>query len=110
MRRILFLALPILALSACDDFQDKTARTAAKAVVNDVIESRAPGVNAQPITDCIIDNASANEIKTIAGDALTGVNNSTVALIYEIAVRPATVSCFVQKAGPLIAAEVVASK
>lgn len=95
MRR-LALIIAILPLAACgfaSQTADQLARQQAKAVINGVVADRLPGVNATPVTDCVIDNASANEILTIAGAAVTGVTSTTVSLVVEIVQRRDTVSC-----------------
>ncbi len=94
----------ILALSACDTpIGTEVARSTARSVVNDVVETRFPGVPVTPVTDCIIDNASGSEIVSIAADAVAGQPSpETVSLVIEIAGRPDTVRCFVESAGPQI--------
>lgn len=74
---------------------DMLARDAAKGVVNTAVQSRFPGVDARPLTDCIIDNASSGEIVQIAQGALIGPDQATTNLIVEIAERPDTVRCAV---------------
>jgi hypothetical protein len=72
---------------------DVLARDVAKGVVNGVVQSRFPGVNAAPYTDCIIDNATGPEIVTIAEAAVLGTSQATTALVVDIAGRPDTVRC-----------------
>jgi predicted ThiF/HesA family dinucleotide-utilizing enzyme len=72
---------------------EEAARGQAKTVVNTVVESKMPGLNAAPVTDCIIDNASMNEVFTIAKAAVTGIDDSTVSTVMDIAKRPDTVTC-----------------
>jgi predicted ThiF/HesA family dinucleotide-utilizing enzyme len=95
MRGLLFIAA-VTALSGCEiasQTADELARQQAKSVVNGVVAEKLPGVNAAPVTDCIIDNATAREIVTIAGAAVTGVTPATGRLVLEIARRPDTVTC-----------------
>jgi hypothetical protein len=100
------LAAALAALAACDTgLGTEISRNAAKSVVNDVIEDKAPGVNAEPVTDCIIDNASGSEIVDIAGAAVTGVTDQTVALVLEIATRSGTIECLIENVGPIVLAE-----
>jgi predicted ThiF/HesA family dinucleotide-utilizing enzyme len=98
MRFILPLGAAVL-LSACMNDLGPAggviARDAAKGVVNTVVQTRFPGVNAAPFTDCIIDNASGSEIVTIAEAAVLGVTPRTTNLIVDIAGRPDTVRCAV---------------
>jgi len=95
MRRVIaILALGLL--SACgvaNKAADELARDQAKSVVNGVVSSKLPGVNVAPVSDCIIDAASASEILSIAGASVTGVNENTVSLVVEIAGRPDAVQC-----------------
>jgi len=72
---------------------EEAARGQAKMVVNTVVESKMPGLNAAPVTDCIIDNASMNEIFTIAKATVTGIDNGTVSTVMDVAKRPDTVTC-----------------
>lgn len=76
---------------------DMLARDAAKGVVNSVVQTRFPGVNAAPYTDCIIDNASTGEIVRIAEAALVGTTPATTDLVVDIAGRPDTVRCALNK-------------
>ena len=100
------LVATVAALSACDTaIGTEVSRNAAKSVVNDVIEDKAPGVNVEPVTDCIIDNASGSEIVDIASAAVTGVTEQTVDLVLEIATRTDTIECLITNAGPLVLAE-----
>ena len=103
MRTTLIALSSVVALAACDTpVGTEIARASAKAVVNDVVETRFPGAPIEPVTDCIIDNASGSEITELAGDAVTGVDDGTIALVLEIAFRPDTISCFTDNAIPLI--------
>lgn len=85
----------VLGLSACTLGQsaEEVARNQAKSVVNTVVAQKMPGVNAAPVTDCIIDNASMSEIYTISKGAVVGVTNDTVSAVMTIAQRPATMQC-----------------
>ena len=79
MRWLAVLVLPLL-LAGCDaanDAADAIARDRAKAVVNGIVAQRFPGVTVAPVTDCIIDAASAGEIITIARDSVGGVKLHT---------------------------------
>lgn len=103
--RLAALFLPLWLLSACaasNDIADALARERAKTVVNEVIESRLPGVNAAPVTDCIIDAASAGEILSIAGATVTGINQNTVEQVLAIAERPYAVRCITENSLTLL--------
>ncbi len=86
----------LMALSACEEATgeaDRIARDTAKGVVNGIVADRFPGVNAAPLTDCIIDNAKITEVYKIAEAAVVGPTPATTSLILDIAGRPETVQC-----------------
>ena len=88
----------ILLLAACTPaMQDALARDAAKRAVRPVLEEQFPGIPVEPATDCIIDNASADEILTLAADAATGPTASTVEIVSRIATRPEAVQCLLRE-------------
>lgn len=97
--RTIFLMCAATMLAGClqdiGPTGDALARDAAKGVVNSAVQTRFPGVNAEPLTDCIIDNASSAEIIQIAESAIVGTNAATTDLIVKIAERPETVRCTV---------------
>ena len=95
MRILMTLSIAV-SLGACvqaNDAADTVARNTAKGVVNGVVAQRFPGVNAAPVTDCVIDNASRFEIFDIAKAGATGVTPETVETVTTIASRPETVQC-----------------
>ena len=101
--RTLVLLAP-LALAACDTaIGTEITRDMAKSVVNDVVTARAPGVPIEPVSDCIIDNASGSEIIQIGSDAVTGTASAdTVNTVIAIAGREGTITCFIEDAGPIV--------
>ncbi|MBZ8118052.1 succinate dehydrogenase [Roseovarius sp. LXJ103] len=104
MRRAV-LILAAFGLSACaaaNDAAGTIARERAKGVVNAVVAERFPGLNAAPITDCVIDAASASEIISIAGASVTGVTQSTAGEVLTIAQRPEAVQCIAQNSITLL--------
>jgi hypothetical protein len=72
---------------------DQMARRTAKSAVNQVVAQNFPGVNAAPYTDCIVDNATADEVLNLATGVLTGPDASTTEIVLNIAARPATAQC-----------------
>ena len=100
----------VLVLAACDTpIGTQVARESARVVVNDVVDSRFPGVPVTPVTDCIIDNATGSEIVSIAADAVRQQPSpETVRLIVDIARRPDTITCFIEEAGPVILPRILA--
>ncbi|MEJ6393724.1 succinate dehydrogenase [Gymnodinialimonas sp. 2305UL16-5] len=96
---IRYLLLPCVAfgLSACvgnvQGAADQVARDQARLVVNSEIARRAPGVDVQALTDCVIDNASASEIVTIAGGYAVGNTSAASNTITGILERRDTIRC-----------------
>ena len=83
-----------LALVACADVQDQIARDAARQAVRPVLAERFPGVPLEPASDCVINNASAVEIRRLALAATQpALSPDTSALVVEIATRPETIRC-----------------
>lgn len=94
-----------MALTACEatnQVADDLARERAKSVVNTVVAQRFPGVNAAPVTNCVIDAASAGEILQIAGASVTGVTPETTQQVIAIAQRPEAVQCIAQNSLTLL--------
>lgn len=98
--RSLFIPLAaVTALSGCLDnsaLVEETSRSAAKGVVKSVINSKFPGVDADRYVDCVMDNADTDQIITLAKAAVTGVDDTTVATVTEIAKEPETLKCIAQ--------------
>ncbi|GAB5448618.1 succinate dehydrogenase [Gymnodinialimonas sp.] len=90
---ILGLALPLTACVGFQDVADQLARQQARTFVNAEVEQRFPGVDATPITNCVIDNASAQEIVTIAGGIALGNTEAASNTVSTILQRPATLQC-----------------
>lgn len=102
MRLLMTFGVAVTLLAGClqdiGPTGDMLARDAAKGVVNTAVQARFPGVDARPLTDCIIDNASSSEIIQIAQGAVVGANEATTNLIVQIAQRPDTVRCTLNSA------------
>ncbi|MEM6482712.1 MAG: succinate dehydrogenase [Pseudomonadota bacterium] len=82
---------------------DNVAREQAKTVIASVVESRFPGVSVAPVTDCVIDAASASEIVSVSRAANTGVTPDTVTMVLGIASRSESVSCITENGLSLLA-------
>jgi hypothetical protein len=87
------LGLPLAGCVAVQDAADQIARDQARGYVNGEVERRFPGVNAQPITDCVIDNASAQEIVTIASGVALGRTETATETVSTVLARPETIRC-----------------
>jgi len=95
LRPVIFLAA-LVALAGCEAAQqaaDDVARGQAKRAVNGVVAERFPGVDATPVTDCVIEAASAQEILQIAGSSATGATGEITEMVLQIAGRPEAAAC-----------------
>jgi len=104
MKAIALMVLLWLSAAACAPVQeavDATARQGAKSVVTETLATRFPQVPKAlitPFTDCIIDNASALEIRDFARAAVVGVDDQTVTTVRTVLSRPETVQCLQSQA------------
>jgi hypothetical protein len=89
------LILVVFALAACDPAQvaDKVGRRTAETVVRPVVADYLPGAAGETATRCIIENASADDIKALMQDVGVGAGPRTVANVLGIAGQPGTVAC-----------------
>ncbi|SIS83479.1 hypothetical protein SAMN05421759_104166 [Roseivivax lentus] len=86
-------------LSACaPETQDQIARNAAKSAVNRVVLERYPGLPIEPAINCVIDNATAQQIYALAADSVTGPTAATGEIVAGILQQPATVRCLADSA------------
>ena len=98
MLRSLFSGLMVFGLSGCvtDGIVQDTSREAAKSVVTPIIVEKFPGRNTAAYSNCVIDNATTDEIFSLAKAAVTGVDNSTINTVVGISTRGDTLKCFVR--------------
>ena len=102
MRPELLIAAAFL-LTACNGaVGTEVSRAAAKSVVNPIVAERFPGVPLEPATDCIIDNATGEEIVTLAAAAATRDDAAASRLVLDIAQRPETIRCITSEGLPAI--------
>ena len=100
----LAIALMLTGMAACVPVQeavDNTARQGAKGVVAETLATRFPQVPKQlitPFTDCVIDNASALELRDLARSVVVGVDDQTVATVRSVLSRPETAQCLQTRA------------
>ena len=100
--RLEWIVIP-LALAACNTgVGTDLTRAAAKSVVNPIVAERFPGVPLEPATDCIIDNASSDEIITLASAAATRDDTAATQVVLDVAQRPDTLRCLGSDALPVI--------
>lgn len=93
----------LVSLSACmqagtpgADVVQEGARSVARQSVNNVVAAKLPGVDASPVTDCIIDNATLDELVTIARSATLSANpvGDVWPVVQTVAGRRGTLECF----------------
>lgn len=85
-----------LLVTACDVAQqaaDDVARGQAKRAIDGVVAQRFPGLDATPVTDCVIQSASAQEILQIASASATGAHAEVTTMVIQITQRSETVTC-----------------
>lgn len=95
MRRA-FIITALLMLSACEVAEqsaDAIARQQAKSYINSVAARFFPGVNTEAVTNCIIDNASTQEVLQIAQASVTGNGAEAATIVTKIGQRPAALQC-----------------
>lgn len=96
-----FLLLALLA--ACNTpLADQIARDAARSAVNPVLARQFPGVPLEPVTNCVIDNASAGEIVTLATSSRQGVTDASTRIVLDIVRRPDTLNCLATDGLPVL--------
>jgi hypothetical protein len=92
-----------LGLAACSpQAQDRIARDAARSAITPVLVERFPGVPLEPALNCVIDNASAVQIRALALDSVTGPTESTVQIVTDIVSKPETIRCLAVEGLPAL--------
>ena len=105
MRPLLILAALSAALaSGCTvDQQNAVARESAKQAVRPVLARRFPGVPLEPATNCVIDNATASEIVSLAAAGMRGQpDQRTADTVIAIVQRPGTIECLATDGLPVL--------
>ena len=82
--------------------QDQIARDAARSAITPVLVERFPGVPLEPALNCVIDNASAVQIRALALDSVTGPTESTVQIVTDIVSKPETIRCLAVEGLPAL--------
>lgn len=96
MRQIAIASLLLIAACENGGLADQVARDQAKKTVNGVLSEQFPGVPLEPAANCLIDNASAQEILRLARASVTGLGPAETEIVIEIASRPETLSCLLK--------------
>ena len=80
----------------------QATRAAAKSTVARVADERLPGIPVTPVADCVIDNASAGEILTMARFSTGALDPRAVDVVLAVAQREDTVRCLVELGIPRV--------
>lgn len=89
----------LLVLCACQDAtnaaDDVAQRSASAAVSNTIVlfMPEVPRDAVTPVTNCVVSNSDLRELRRFAGDAVTGVDQATLALTTLVLQRPETQQC-----------------
>ncbi|WP_146587212.1 hypothetical protein [Puniceibacterium confluentis] len=90
-------------LAGCNaQAQDEIARAAARSTTSKVLAQRLPGVPLQPAVNCVIDNASSQQILALAADSVTGPTESTFQIVSGIIQKPETLTCLAAEGLPAL--------
>lgn len=93
----------LLLLAGCNvQAQDEIARSAARSTTSRVLVERLPGVPLQPAVNCVINNASAQQILALAADSVTGPTESTFQVVSGILQQPETLRCLAAEGLPAL--------
>jgi hypothetical protein len=98
MRIFVGIAL-LMSISGClasDGLVEVSTQSVAKSVIKSVVADKLPGVNADAAVDCVVDNASTDQLIDIAKASVTGIDSSTVSTVTSIAAQPQTIKCIAQ--------------
>lgn len=98
MSPLIRMALPVAALmvlSACDPAQtvDDLGRRTAETVVKPIVDDSMTEPQAAIVTRCVVQNASADEVRVLIRDVGNPAGTATIATVRDILLRPATLSC-----------------
>lgn len=85
--------LPLVAACSPQNVAEDVTRAAAKSVIQPVIANQFPEPAAEIATGCLLDNATGEELRSLARDVGTRAGTSTVATVLTIAARPAALAC-----------------
>lgn len=103
IRAPLLSGLLLPAVLACTPVErEAVARDAARSVVTRVVVDRFPGVPVQPSIDCVIDNATLDEIVSLASHSVTGPNAAATQTVAAIATRASTLECLTREGLPAL--------
>ena len=94
IRPLLFALVPVT-LAACSpqDVADKIGRRTAESVVRPIVDDRLSGAQADAATNCVVQNATAQEVQALVRDVGVYAGTSTEATVWAIVARSETQAC-----------------
>ena len=100
--RAALIVTSLLALAACDPqaMVDKVGQRTAETVVRPVVGNYLAGAQADAATRCIVENASADDVRLLARDIAVEAGSNTVANVLRIAAQPNTLACLARAGVP----------
>ncbi|KAB7615243.1 hypothetical protein F9L33_00285 [Amylibacter sp. SFDW26] len=99
--RATYLSIAAVALMGCS-VGEEVARDKARDAIDPIVAKQFPGVPVKPVTDCVIDNASLQELLAVTAAASTGNQVKAAEIVVEVASRPDTVKCIAVKGLPAL--------
>lgn len=95
--------LALACVAACTPAsRDELTRDAARAVIFPLVDRQFPGVPLDRSLDCVIANATSDELLALASDSATGPTASTREIVGNIATRSATLQCIATEGLPAL--------
>lgn len=104
-RTTILAALTLCSCAEVQDATDKAGRDAAKSIMPETLAvffPQVPKALYSSFTDCVVDNARASEVQSMAGDAVVGVDSNTAETVRGILARPEAQTCLKGKVGPAL--------
>jgi hypothetical protein len=100
-----FMLASVALIAACDpaEVADKALKRTVQTVVFPVVNLDMPAGPAQSATECILAEATPEELRLLARDVGVEAGSSTKATIRSIALRPGAASCFAANGVPPVA-------
>lgn len=96
-------AAACLVLAGCSvQQQDQLTRDAARSAITPVLAARVPGVPIEPALTCVMNAASAVQIRALALDSVAGPTESTMQIVTDIVSKPETSTCLAAKGLPVL--------
>ncbi len=90
---LLSAGLALTACAAVEEITGPTSKAAARSVVGPIVTEQVPGPIGTALTECILDNASTQELILISAANAGAPGAEIVLLVSDILAREETVAC-----------------